>query len=263
MIDWRIDRKLKRLQEPPSERGGYSVWEDHRGEVEIRFVGRGPAGDRDEVLARLREPGEGELPVAWAKQIHSARVLPVAGPGECGEGDALTTDRPGLALSVVTADCVPVLLAGPPGDPRIAAVHAGWRGIASGIIPATLQALGSPKGWTAWIGPAIGPCCYEVGDEVAEQVAAASTPEAVVQHPGGRPHLDLVRAAAHQLEAAGVGDIRVLPLCTRCEEARLSSYRREGKGGGRNIGYIWRTPTASPAPERSVPPRSDSPPRAC
>ena len=226
----------------PFERGGYPVWEDHSGGVEVRFVGRGPAGDRDEILARIGEPG---LPVAWAKQIHSDRVLPVADPGECGEGDALVTDRSGLALSIVTADCVPVLFAGPPEDPRIAAVHAGWRGLASGVIPATLEALGRPKGWSAWIGPAIGSCCYEVGDEVAERIAAASIPEVVVPHPGGRPHVDLVRAATHQLQALGIANITVLPLCTRCtsfEETRLSSYRREGKGAGRNLAYIWRSP---------------------
>ena len=224
----------------PFERGGYPVWEDRLGDIEIRFVGRGPAGGRDEVLARIGEP---DLPVAWARQIHSARVLPAAAPGECGEGDALTTDLPGLALAVVTADCVPVLLAGPSGEgnvARVAAVHAGWRGIASGVIPATLGALGNPEGWTAWIGPAIGPCCYEVGEEVAAQIAAASTPEAVVPHPGGRPHLDLLRATTHQLQAAGVADITALPICTRCETARLSSYRREGKGGGRNLAFIWR-----------------------
>jgi YfiH family protein len=220
----------------PFERGGYPVWEDRRGDVEVRFVGKGPAGGRDEVLARVGEP---DLPVAWAKQIHSASVLPVATPGECGEGDALIADRTGLALSVVTADCVPVLLAGPPGDDRIAAVHAGWRGIASGVIPATLDALGNPAGWTAWIGPLIGPCCYEVGEEVAAQIAAASTPEAVVPHPGGRPHLDLLRAARHQLETAGVADVTVLPLCTRCETATLASYRRDGRGT-RNLAFIWR-----------------------
>ncbi|MEA2694999.1 MAG: purine-nucleoside/S-methyl-5-thioadenosine phosphorylase / adenosine deaminase [Acidobacteriota bacterium] len=222
------------LIEGPFEREGYPVWEDRLGDVEIRFVGRGPAGGRDEVLARIGEP---DLPVAWAKQIHSARVLPALSPGECGEGDALTTDRPGLALAVVTADCVPVLLAGPSG---IAAVHAGWRGIASGVIPATLSALGNPAGWTAWIGPAIGPCCYEVGEDVAEQIAAASTSGAVVPYPGGSPHLDLLRAATHQLRAAGVADVTALTLCTRCETEKLSSYRREGKGAGRNLAFIWR-----------------------
>jgi hypothetical protein len=221
----------------PFERGGYPVWEDRLGNVQICFVGRGPAGGRDEVLARIGEP---DLPVAWAKQVHSARVLPAVSPGECGEGDALVTDGSGLVLAVVTADCVPVLLAGPLGDERIAAVHAGWRGIASGVIPATLSALGNPTGWTAWIGPAIGPYCYEVGEDVAEQIAAASTPEAVVPRPGGRPHLDLLRAATHQLRAAGVSDVTALTLCTRCETEKLSSYRREGKGAGRNLAFIWR-----------------------
>jgi purine-nucleoside/S-methyl-5'-thioadenosine phosphorylase / adenosine deaminase len=224
------------VREKPIERGGYPVWRGGRGDVEVRLVGRGPAGAREEVLARIGEP----LAVAWAKQIHSARVLPAADPGACGEGDALTTDRSGLALAVVTADCVPVLLAGPPGDDRIAAVHAGWRGIASGVIPATLDALGNPRGWTAWIGPAIGPCCYEVGEDVAERIAAASTPEAVVPRPGGRPHLDLLRAVRHQLAAAGVAEVIALSLCTRCETEHLSSYRREGKGAGRNLAFIWR-----------------------
>lgn len=221
----------------PFSRGGYPVWEDRLRDVEVRFVGRGPAGGREEVLARIGEP---DLPVAWAKQVHSATVLPAGAPGECGPGDALTTDRPGLALSIVTADCVPVLLAGPPGDPRIAAVHAGWRGIAARILPATLETLGNPAGWTAWIGPTIGPCCYEVGEEVALPVAAASTPEAVLPRPGARPHLDLLRAATHQLQAGGVTNVQSLALCTRCETELLSSYRREGKGAGRNLAFIWR-----------------------
>jgi polyphenol oxidase len=220
----------------PFDRGGYPVWEDRLGDVEIRFVGRGPAGGRDEVLARIGE----DLPVAWAKQIHSATVLPAAAPGECGPGDALTTGRSGLALAVVTADCVPVLLAGPPEDGRIAAVHAGWRGIASGVIPETLAALGNPAGWTAWIGPAIGPCCYEVGDDVAKQIAAGSTAEAVVPRPGARPHLDLHLAARHQLAQAGISEIAGISTCTRCAADLLSSYRREGKGGGRNLAFVWR-----------------------
>lgn len=201
-------------------------------------MGKGPAGGRDFVLAQIGEP---DLPVAWARQIHSASVLPADAPGECGEGDALVTDRPGLALSIVTADCVPVLLAGPPGEGRIAAVHAGWRGIAGGVIPATLATLGGEiAGWTAWIGPTIGPCCYEVGEEVAEAVARASSPEAVISQPGGRPHLGLRAAARHQLEAAGITAVTVLPPCTRCETDLLSSYRREGKGGSRNVAFIWR-----------------------
>lgn len=199
------------------------VWSDRRGDVEVRFTGRGPAGERDEILARVEPEAP---PVAWAKQIHSAHVLP-ARPGHCGEGDALFGDAPDLVLSVVTADCVPVLLAGPGG---LAAVHAGWRGLVGGVIPAALEKLGGAE--IAWIGPTIGPCCYEVGNEVAEQF-----PEDTVD-PGPRPHLDLIAAARLQLR--GVEEIRTVEICTRCAADRLYSYRREGKGVGRNVAFIWR-----------------------
>ena len=172
-----------------------------------------------------------------ARQIHSATVLP-ARPGACGDGDALWTDRAGLALSVITADCVPIVLAGPGG---IAAVHAGWRGLVNGVIPATLRELPGPLAeWTAWIGPAIGACCYEVGEDVAEQVVSASAPEVAIPGPAGKPHLDLPGAARRQLEKAGVGQVVVLPRCTRCDEEKLWSYRREGQAAGRDIGFIWR-----------------------
>lgn len=222
--------------EGPVLEGGYRVWRARRADVEVRFTGRGglgPEAERAEVLRRI-EPGA--PPVAWARQIHSARVLP-AQSGACGEGDALFAESSDLALSIITADCVPVVLAGPDG---LAAVHAGWRGIAGGIVPATLEAAGGGSGWSAWIGPAIGPCCYEVGEEVAEQVAAVSGPEVVVPGPAGKPHLDLVAAVRRQLSAAGVEEIYSVPDCTRCDSERLYSYRREGKGAGRNMAFIWR-----------------------
>jgi copper oxidase (laccase) domain-containing protein len=132
---------------------GTWVWRDRRGPVEVVFTGRGPAGERDEVLRRIEPAAPG---VAWAKQIHSARVLPAVEPGLQGEGDALTTRNADLALCVVTADCVPILLAGPGG---LAAVHAGWRGIAGGVLPETLAGVEGPLlEWTAWVGPAIGAC---------------------------------------------------------------------------------------------------------
>jgi YfiH family protein len=223
--------------EGPVHEGGYWMWRARQGDVEVRFTGRGPVGEREEVLRRIEAEAP---PVAWAKQIHSAVALP-ARPGRCGEGDAVYGADPGLALSVVTADCVPILLAGPDG--RLAAVHAGWRGLVGGVIPETLKAAGGGEGWTAWIGPSIGPCCYEVGDEVAEQVAAASDPEVVVAGLSGKPHLDLVAAARRQLTSAGVTEIHSVAACTRCTRSnteRLYSYRREGKRAGRNIAFIWR-----------------------
>jgi YfiH family protein len=216
------------------------------GTVRVAFAGRGaepapgpvPAGKpappaQERLLARIAGR---KLPVAWARQVHSARVLP-AQAGECGEGDALVGRDRGLALAVVTADCVPVLLAGPAG---IAAAHAGWRGIAAGIVPATVAALGGEAGETvAWIGPAIGPCCYEVGPEVAAQVAAASEPDVVEPGPAGRPHLDLQEAVRLQLRAAGLRHLHIFRLCTRCQDFRLHSYRRDGQAAGRNHSFIW------------------------
>jgi purine-nucleoside/S-methyl-5'-thioadenosine phosphorylase / adenosine deaminase len=218
----------------PVREGGTWLWQARRGDVEVRFTGRGPTNDREGVLRAIAPSAP---PLAWAKQVHSAVALP-ARPGACGEGDALFTQEAGLALSVATADCVPVLIAGRQG---LAAIHAGWRGIAAGVIPATLDRMkGRPAEWTAWIGPAIGACCYEVGEEVAERVVAASAPEVAVCGPAGRPHLDLPGAVRLQLAAAGVGEVIVLPRCTRCDGERLWSYRREGRRAGRNFAFIWR-----------------------
>ena len=222
--------------EGPSLENGVWTWKDRRGPVEVRFTGKGPDGSRDEVLGRI-EPASPS--VAWARQIHSALALP-AQPGACGEGDALFTDQTGLALSVITADCVPILLAGPGG---LAAIHAGWRGIVGGVVSATLQKLAGPFAeWTAWIGPSIGLCCYEVGDDVASQVVAASGPQVLSPGPTGRPHLDLQMAVRRQLERAGVGEVVTVQACTRCDEERLWSYRREGKRAGRNMGFVWVLP---------------------
>jgi YfiH family protein len=228
----------------PELRAGHAVWSGSFDGVQVRFVGRGPEGsrraEREAVLGAV-EPGA--PPVAWARQVHSAEVLPAVA-GECGAGDALwaASAGPGLALSIATADCVPVLLAGPEG---LAAVHAGWRGLAAGIIPRAVETVASalgaePARWSAWIGPAIGACCYEVGGEVAEEVAAASAPEVVVPGRAERPHLDLAAAALAQLRRAGVGAIARVAACTRCEDGALWSYRREGKGAGRNLAFIWR-----------------------
>ena len=211
---------------------GHPVWRERLGEVELRFVGRGP-GDRAAAAVAAGAPPE----IAWLRQIHSARVLE-ATAGPCGQGDALTTRRPALALSVVTADCVPLLLA---GEGEIASIHAGWRGIAAGIVGETIARLATPPDrLTAWLGPAIGPCCYEVSEEVAARVAAASSPAVVLPGRAERPHLDLQRAVGEQVRRAGAETRPPIPDCTRCCEESLWSYRREGPGAGRNLAFIWR-----------------------
>ncbi|HXU44810.1 MAG TPA: laccase domain-containing protein, partial [Thermoanaerobaculia bacterium] len=124
--------------EGPFQAGGTTFWRAEHGRVRLLFAGRGPEGEtaqpvrpeREEVLERI---APGAPPVAWARQIHSNLALP-ASAGPSGEGDALVASRDaGLALAISTADCVPVLLAGPT---HLAAAHAGWRGLASGVIAA-------------------------------------------------------------------------------------------------------------------------------
>lgn len=215
------------------------IWSDSRAGVEVRFVGR-PAADR---RAALGFAGGGDREPAWAEQVHGREVL-AAVPGRSGRGDALVTSRHDLALAIATADCVPVIVG---GGGRLTAAHAGWRGIAAGVVPAAVDALGGGREeLVAWVGPAIGSCCYEVGPEVAERVVAASTAEALAAGADERPHLDLVHAVVWQLERAGASHIEVVEACTRCSPDELWSYRRDGPDGGRNYAFAWLT-AAAPA----------------
>ena len=225
-----------------SERiAGYPVWSASGDGVEVRFVGRGPEprAPAEQLLASVAPAAPPDL--AWARQVHSARSLSVERPGLGGEGDAMTTRREGLALAVFTADCLPVLLA---TSDSIAAVHAGWRGLVGGVLGVAVRGLDDSHAPRAWIGPAIGACCYEVGDEVAIAVADASAPSVLRRGRREKPHLDLAAAARHQLVAAGVAaaDITTIDLCTRCQLDRLWSYRRDRDAAGRNVAFIWRQP---------------------
>lgn len=216
----------------PTHEGHAPVWSYSARGVEIRFTGRGAADSLDGARQQAGVPG----PCASARQIHSARVLE-AREGSCGEGDALVTDRRGLALAITVADCVPVTVW---GGGRLASIHAGWRGIADGVVSAALHALEVPAGdLEAWIGPAIGACCYEVGEDVAERVAAASSRETIVRHEGGRLTLDLRAAVETQLRNAGVAKAETLALCTGCESEALWSFRRHGAAAGRNHAFAW------------------------
>lgn len=230
--------------------------------VQVAFLGRGvpPAGPDDfgRVVGDLLPAG---VEAAWVRQIHSADVVEARSVGTCGPADALFTHRPGLGLTVVTADCVPVLLAGRgeagsgngsggngsegPLVPQVAAVHAGWRGVAAGIVPEAARRFAEPPA-TAWIGPAISGEVYEVGPEVAAQVAVASD-ESVVSlgsgpdGGGGREHVDLRRAVEIQLRGVGVDDVRHVDRCTFRDDA-LWSYRRDGEDAGRNLAIVWLEP---------------------
>jgi YfiH family protein len=165
--------------------------------------------------------------LALNRQVHSALVHR-AEPGARGKpGDGLWTEDPDLPLLALTADCLPIALVRVDGDrPGVAVLHAGWRGLLGGIVAEGVRVLGGRV--HAAIGPAIGPCCYEVGAEVAQPFAAAFGPG--VLH--GR-NLDLWTAAERALRAAGVEEVERVDLCTHCSPERFFSHRRTGlpRGG--------------------------------
>lgn len=160
-------------------------------------------------------------------QIHSRRVRRAIA-GERGEpGDGLWTDEPGIPVLALTADCLPVALVRSNGRlPAVAVLHAGRIGILAEILSAGVAALG-PGRISAAIGPSIGPCCYEIGDEVASRYRARFG-SSVLR--GGR--LDLWSAAEQALREAGCASIERFDLCTACDPERFFSYRRDGKPRG-------------------------------
>ena len=164
--------------------------------------------------------------LAQAHQVHGARIL----RGGQGDGDGQLTERDDVAPIVLTADCLPVALATPHA---VAMVHAGWRGIAEGVIENGVRELGvGPV--VAAIGPSARGCCYEVGDDVRE---------ALGQPAEGRPApIDLAAIARERLEAVGVGEVLDAGLCTMCSDATLFfSHRRDGGRTGRQAGLVWRS----------------------
>jgi YfiH family protein len=194
-------------------------------------------------------------PIARLQQVHGADVLvlpadavaraPFLEPdvGARPPADALITDQPGAAVAVAVADCMPVLIADP-AHRVVAAVHAGWRGLAAGVIENTVTELqrryhSAPADLVVGIGPSIGPCCFEVGPEVIEAFAARGY-QAEARPSGvdrGRPHADLGKVAAAILERLGVPQDQTADaaLCTRCHGEWLWSYRKDGDTAGRML----------------------------
>lgn len=181
------------------------------------------------------------------RQVHGAAVGVVGAgtpPGmELRHVDAAVTSEPGRVLVVLTADCVPVLVA---GRDAVAVVHAGWRGVVEDVVGRTLDALSvrgeDPARLAVAIGPAIGACCYEVGEEVADRVVAVAPGSVVGGAPGRRPHVDLVAAVRHRLDDAGVPPPVHVGPCTRCGPGTWFSHRRD-PASGRQAGLIRLDPS--------------------
>jgi YfiH family protein len=156
------------------------------------------------------------------RQRHSPTVHR-AEPGIRDEpGDGLWSDVPGQPMLALAADCVPIAVASTTGQPRLAVLHAGWRGLAEGVVEAGVQALRGE--WTAAVvGPSVGPCCYEVGPAVSARFDADLTKEGI---------LDLWTVAERALRRAGVDEVERVDLCTRCNPELFFSHRRSGPARG-------------------------------
>lgn len=172
--------------------------------------------------------------LAHGQQVHGTEVQlvrePPAADSSPEPADGQATALAGVVPFVLTADCLPVALAAPGA---VAMVHAGWRGLAGGVLEEgmlALRALGADGPVTAAIGPGARPCCYEVGDEVREALGQSG------------PNADLPGAARRRLEEAGVGAVHDVGLCTMCSDSTLFfSHRRDGGGTGRQAGLAWLT----------------------
>ena len=205
------------------------------------------SGDSAEAVASNRDALRHalDLPAAprWLRQVHGTTVAelgPLPGADE-PQADAAVTHLPGAVLAILTADCLPVLFCSEDGA-RVGAAHAGWRGLAAGVLEATLDALAVPPARVlAWLGPCIGAASYEVGEEVRaafvdRESAAAACFEATRP---GHWQCDLAGLARRRLSAAGLTRIHGGGFDTRAD-ARFYSYRRDGAQSGRFASLIWR-----------------------
>lgn len=198
------------------------------------------AGAVVENRRRLSRHLPGDARIQWLQQVHGTSVVR-AGSGPQPEADACWSDSARQACAVLTADCLPVLLADAAGT-VVAAVHAGWRGLCGGVIEATVAALPCPAhALLAWLGPAIGPVAFEVGAEVREAFLTQSAAASECFHPGPRPDhylADLYGLARQRLERLGVAHIYGGGRCTYSEPGHFYSYRRDGQTG-RMATLIW------------------------
>jgi len=210
-----------------------------------------PAPDNVVAGTVLRDSNH-ELPAVpqWLKQVHGARVVHIgssdfsSGPPEA---DAVIANRAGDLCAVRTADCLPIMLCAIDGS-EVAAIHAGWRGLAAGIIEATVTEMAAmPADLIAWLGPAISQGAFEVGDEVRNAFLDHSpvSEAAFTANDRGRWQADLYKLAIQRLGDTGVFKVSGGGLCTFDDPARFYSYRRDGETG-RMLNFVYLQPRPRP-----------------
>jgi len=197
--------------------------------------------NRDATRARATRRLQATGRLFLMRQVHGACVVEAPWE-ERPEADAAIATGQGLVLGVETADCLPILLVDPMRR-AVGAVHAGWRGTASEVAMRAVESLRAQgsrsEDLVAALGPAIGPCCYEVGDELRPAFDRWGG-DLFRPGPRGRPHLDVRAANRRQLLSAGLRDERIhdVAQCTSCRRDLYHSYRRDGPNGGRMISFV-------------------------
>ncbi len=232
--EWPAPKNVRALQ--TTRNGGVSVSPynslnlgDHVGDAPM-------AVERNRMLLQSLLPGE---PV-WLRQVHGTVVVD-AGQATCRpQADACITSHPGAVCAVMTADCLPVLLCDTQGT-VVGAAHAGWRGLCDGVIEQTVQTMNvPPQTLMSWLGPAIGPHAFEVGEEVRAAFVAQQPETIAAFTPGisGKWYADIYHLARLRLHALGISRIYGGGLCTYTDHQRFFSYRRDG-ATGRMGAFIW------------------------
>ncbi|MBU0602516.1 MAG: peptidoglycan editing factor PgeF [Gammaproteobacteria bacterium] len=205
------------------------------------FNPAGHVGDDPAAVAQNRTLLRAALPAepVWLDQVHGCDVID-ADAAAGGTADASLARRPGRVCAVLTADCLPVLMCDAQGA-TVAAVHAGWRGLAGGVLENAVARMGcEPCGVMAWLGPAIGPAAFEVGPEVRAAFTARLPDAGAAFHPGrgDRLHADIYLLARLALAGAGVTEVFGGGLCTVTQAGLFHSFRRDGRCG-RMASLIW------------------------
>lgn len=199
-------------------------------------------GDEAQAVASNRQRLRQHLPAEpfWLNQVHGSLVVEASPNTPLPDADASITQSAGQVCAIMTADCLPVLFCNRNGD-RVAAAHAGWRGLCNGILENTVAAMQcTPGDIMAWLGPAIGPQAFEVGEEVRTAFLAHSptAASAFQPAPSGKWLADLYQLARQRLAACGVTQVYGGEYCTYQDQERFFSYRRDGKTG-RMASLIW------------------------
>lgn len=233
--DWPAPIGVRAVQTTRLGGGSVAPWDslnlgDHVGDDPSRVLA-------NRTRLRNRLPGE----PFWLKQVHGTRVVEAVPGGSAPiEADAAFSRQTGVVCVVMTADCLPVIFCNRAGT-VVAAAHAGWRGLQAGVLESTMAAMGeSPGEMLAWLGPAIGAACFEVGDEVRAAFIGndPEAAEAFVPAQPGKWLADIYCLARLRLRAAGVLSVHGGGLCTVSDSKRYFSYRRDGVTG-RMATLIW------------------------